>query len=129
MDEVLDIVYWVLSFSGVEQDVKKICKCAEMIQNCTKNLVSSSGRDLQKLRQPVSDENTDDMSILSDSQIEQLEFTSQDVLLSLTTLTESVQKVLEQERQALLAATRGKRLLPSQPVTNGAKNLLNRSVS
>ena len=94
-----------------------------------KNLVSSSGRDLQKLRQPVADDNSDDMSILSDSQIEQLEFTSQDVLMSLMSLTESVQKVLEQERQALLAATKGKRLLPSQPVTNGAKNLLNRSVS
>lgn len=99
-----------------------------MIQKCTKNLTMSSGRDLQKLHQPAGEEDTDNMSVMSDSQIEQLEFTSQDVLLSLTSLTESVQKVLEQERQTALATPRGKRLLPSQPV-NSSKSMLNRSVS
>ena len=99
-----------------------------MIEKYTKNLVSSSGRELQKLRQSASDDESEDTSVMSDSQMEQLEFTSQDVLLSLTSLTESIQKVLELERVAALATPRGKRLLPSQPV-NSAKNSLNKSVS
>ena len=114
--------------SGRDQDLQKICKCAEMIQKYTTNLAAASGRELQKLRQSASENDAEDTSVLSDSQMEQLEFTSQDVILSLTSLIDSVQKVLEAERQAALSTPRGKRLLPSQPVS-ASKNLLNRSVS
>ena len=100
-----------------------------MIEKYTRNLVASSGRELQKLRQSTgSEEDSEDSSVLSDSQMEQLEYTSQDLLLSLSSLTESVQKVIELERAAAVSTPRGKRLLPSQP-SNSAKNLLNKSVS
>ena len=100
-----------------------------MIEKYTRNLVASSGRELQRLRQSTgSEEDSEDSSVLSDSQMEQLEYTSQDLLLSLTSLTESVQKVFELERAAAASTPRGKRLLPSQP-SSSAKNLLNKSVS
>ena len=115
--------------TGKDQDLRKICKCSEMIEKYTRNLVASSGRELQKLRQSTgSEEDSEDSSVLSDSQMEQLEYTSQDLLLSLSSLTESVQKVIELERAAAVSTPRGKRLLPSQP-SSSTKNILNKSAS
>ncbi|KAK3605864.1 hypothetical protein CHS0354_017768 [Potamilus streckersoni] len=116
---------------GKDNEVRKICKCADMIQKGAMRLTAVSGRDLQKIHRSLcessslgtgkqkpasrssndsssgkdSQNNSPSVSILSDSQVEQLEFACHEVHLSIASLIESVHKFLKSEKAKVLMSS------------------------
>ena len=125
--------------AGDSQDFRRIHRCAELIHRKAQQLLSCSYLDGMSLSSSLLDSshsslnsasldtrphnksipswrssNTDSVSILSDSQMEHLDFATQEVLSSSQLLMERVQK-LESPDRASASSSRGKRMLPASP--------------
>ncbi|XP_046548012.1 uncharacterized protein LOC124257977 [Haliotis rubra] len=105
-------------------DVRRVYRCAELIQKASTRLLSSAGR------QPLKDSESDleEMSVLSDSQAEQLEYAGQEVSSATTSLMENVSKFISADKWTI-SPGRGKRLLPISPEKSPSGSVPARCVS
>ena len=128
--------------AGDSQDFRRIHRCAELIHRKAQQLLSCSYLDGMSLSSSLLDSplsphsspgaatldvkphsksipswrssNADSVSILSDSQMEHLDFATQEVLSSSQSLMDRVQK-FEGPDRASATPSRGKRMLPASP--------------
>lgn len=92
---------------GKDNDVRKLCRCAELIQKGALRLISTTSKD------KVKDGDLSDISVLSDSQYEQLELAARELCSATKSLIEQTEKVAQIETP--VTTPRGKRLLPVSP--------------
>lgn len=92
---------------GKDNDVRKLCRCAELIQKGALRLISTTAKD------KVKDGDLSDISVLSDSQYEQLELAARELCSATKSLIEQTEKVAQIETP--VTTPRGKRLLPVSP--------------
>ncbi|XP_060602452.1 kinesin-like protein KIF14 [Ruditapes philippinarum] len=108
---------------GRDFDIRKLIKCAEMIRKYSVSVTEVTTRDVRKTSTTKGDNSNDEQSpSLSDTVVEQLQFTAEDVQQSINSLVDSVQKVIELDRASGLSTPRSKRLLPS-PGSVPARNI------
>lgn len=105
-------------------DVRRVYRCAELIQKAALRMLSSAGR------QPVKDSGSDleEMSVLSESQAEQLEYAGQEVNSATISLMENVSKFISADKWTI-SPGRGKRLLPISPEKSPGGPVPSRCVS
>ncbi|XP_046376200.2 kinesin-like protein KIF14 [Haliotis rufescens] len=105
-------------------DVRRVYRCAELIQKAALRMLSSAGRG------PVKDSGSDleEMSVLSDSQAEQLEYAGQEVNSATISLMENVSKFISADKWTI-SPGRGKRLLPISPEKSPGGPVPSRCVS
>ncbi|KAL5013073.1 hypothetical protein ScPMuIL_011624 [Solemya velum] len=83
---------------GGVSNLKKICHCSEKLQKASMHLMTASGKDRWK---SLTRDNCElDLSVLSDSQNEQLEYAAQEVKVATETLADQVWKVLETSKES-----------------------------
>lgn len=97
----------IFFFAGKDNDVRKLCRCAELIQKGALRLISTTSKD------KVKDGDLSDISVLSDSQYEQLELAARELCSATKSLIEQTEKVAQIETP--VTTPRGKRLLPVSP--------------
>ncbi|XP_069122057.1 kinesin-like protein KIF14 isoform X2 [Argopecten irradians] len=122
VNNLLDTVSLLLQsvtpvMEGKTDDVRKVCRCSELIQKGTAKLMAVSGQDTSTLLQTSCSSDLTNISVLSDSQTERLEFAAQDVNLAAGALIEQAKDIIDLEK--LIATPRGKRLLPVSPEKGG----------
>ncbi|XP_062594579.1 kinesin-like protein KIF14 [Saccostrea cucullata] len=92
---------------GKDSDVRKLCRCAELIQKGALRLISTTSKD------KVKDADLSDISVLSDSQSEQLELAARELCSAIKSLIDQTEKLAQVETPT--TTPRGKRLLPVSP--------------
>ncbi|XP_021346276.1 uncharacterized protein LOC110445808 [Mizuhopecten yessoensis] len=118
VNNLLDTVSLLLQsvtpvMEGKTDDVRKVCRCSELIQKGTAKLMAVSGQDSSMLLETSCSSDLTNVSVLSDSQTERLEFAAQDVNLAAGALIEQAKDIIDLEK--LISTPRGKRLLPVSP--------------
>ncbi|KAJ8300829.1 hypothetical protein KUTeg_022348 [Tegillarca granosa] len=98
---------------GEDGDLRKISRCAEMIQKSAIQLLVSSNTDKNKSRTLSDSIDQSDCSVLSTVQMEQLEHAARELKTGAQSLIEQVDKVMSYDRQ--VSTPRGRRLLPASP--------------
>lgn len=96
--------------SGQTIDCRKLCRYSDLIQRDISKLVLVSSKDNFKMDSSSSDS---DSSVLSELQMQKLEYAAKDVHLSAGCLIQKAEKLLRNDK--LSGTPRGKRLLPPSP--------------
>ncbi|XP_063424570.1 kinesin-like protein KIF14 isoform X2 [Mytilus trossulus] len=91
-------------------DCRKLCKYSDLIQRDISKLVLVSSKDNFKMDSSSSDS---DSSVLSELQMQKLEYAAKDVHLSAGCLIQKAEKLLRNDK--ISGTPRGKRLLPPSP--------------
>jgi len=108
--------------------MRKVCRCAELIQKGANKFLNVAIRN-KNSHQNSCHGDLSDISVLSDTQTEDLEFAVQDVKLAAGSLIECANKLVVLEK--IIVTPRGKRLLPVSPdkgVNSPMKHLSNASM-
>ncbi|CAC5423096.1 KIF14 [Mytilus coruscus] len=95
---------------GQTIDCRKLCRYSDLIQRDISKLVLVSSKDNFKLDSSSSD---NDSSVLTELQMQKLEYAARDVHLSAGSLIQKAEKLLRNDK--ISGTPRGKRLLPPSP--------------
>lgn len=96
---------------GKERDLRRVSRCAELIQRGAAKLLEAALRE-SKNRDNSTCASISDLSVLSNTQSEQLEFAAQDINFAANSLIANATKIVEMEN---FSVTPRKRILPVSP--------------